>query len=210
MIEGRTATIYGRTDCLADSSQQIQWVTCVEALSQPYFYPQRDNLSYSYTVTNPSGAIIDSGNWTPTWLTAMSSCPSNNSSSNDYTVAYNLTNLTPETPYTFTVSGTTASGSFSGTAVFRTKSAISTIGKTSNFAAISRNLTIGSTGNDVKQLQALLVNEVSYPANLITGYFGTITRNAVKKLQEKYGITPTLGYFGSITRQKLQALYLGH
>ena len=80
---------------------------------------------------------------------------------------------------------------------------------TINLATISRNLSFGSTGDDVKQLQTLLVNEVGYSANLITGYFGNITREAVKKLQEKYNITPAFGYFGAITRQRLQALYLG-
>ena len=75
-----------------------------------------------------------------------------------------------------------------------------------SFDNFSRNLAIGSRGNDVKQLQALLVNEVGYSANLITGYFGSITQNAVKRLQEKYGIKPTYGYFGSITRGVLNAL----
>ena len=70
-------------------------------------------------------------------------------------------------------------------------------------------MTIGSTGNDVKQLQALLVNEVSYSADLITGYFGRITRDAVKKFQEKYGIKPVYGYFGEITRKALNALISG-
>ncbi len=76
-----------------------------------------------------------------------------------------------------------------------------------SFDNFSRDLYLGSRGNDVTRLQALLVNEVSYPANLITGYFGSITQNAVKKLQEKYGIRPVSGYFGEITRQKLQALF---
>ena len=75
-----------------------------------------------------------------------------------------------------------------------------------NGLAFLRNLTVGSTGNDVKNLQALLVNEVGYSADLITGYFGSITRDAVKKLQEKYGIKPTYGYFGEITRKALSAL----
>ena len=70
----------------------------------------------------------------------------------------------------------------------------------------SRNLYFGLKGPDVKQLQALLVNEVNYPANLLTGYFGSITQNAVKRLQEKYGIKPISGYFGSITRKALNAL----
>ncbi|OGN12368.1 MAG: hypothetical protein A3B91_02365 [Candidatus Yanofskybacteria bacterium RIFCSPHIGHO2_02_FULL_41_29] len=72
-----------------------------------------------------------------------------------------------------------------------------------------RNLTLGSTGDDVKQLQALLVSEVGYSANLITGYFGRITRDAVAKFQEKYGIKPTYGYFGEITRKTLGALISG-
>jgi len=80
---------------------------------------------------------------------------------------------------------------------------------TNNFAVFFRNLTIGSAGNDVKQLQALLVNEVGYPADLLTGYFGRITRDAVKRLQEKYGIKPTYGYFGEITRKALSALMYG-
>ena len=69
-----------------------------------------------------------------------------------------------------------------------------------------RNLSFGSSGSDVKQLQALLVNEVNYPANLVTGYFGRITHDAVKKFQEKYGIKPAMGYFGEITRKALNAL----
>ena len=75
-----------------------------------------------------------------------------------------------------------------------------------NNLVFQRNLSFGSTGNDVKQLQALLVNEVSYPVDLLTGYFGAITQNAVKKLQEKYGVKPVSGYFGEITRRTLKAL----
>ncbi len=70
----------------------------------------------------------------------------------------------------------------------------------------ARDLYFGLQGNDVKQLQALLVNEVGYSANFITGYFGQLTRSAVKRLQEKYGIVPALGYFGEITRKALRAL----
>ncbi|MDZ4285959.1 MAG: peptidoglycan-binding protein [Candidatus Sungbacteria bacterium] len=77
--------------------------------------------------------------------------------------------------------------------------------KSTLVSTFQRNLTIGSTGNDVKQLQALLVNEVGYSADLLTGYFGRITRDAVQRLQEKYGIKPTYGYFGTITRKALNA-----
>ncbi|MBI2676584.1 MAG: peptidoglycan-binding protein [Candidatus Yanofskybacteria bacterium] len=70
----------------------------------------------------------------------------------------------------------------------------------------SRDLYLGLRGDDVKRLQALLVDQVSYPANLLTGYFGNITRDAVKRLQEKYGVKPTSGFFGEITRQALRVL----
>jgi peptidoglycan hydrolase-like protein with peptidoglycan-binding domain len=76
---------------------------------------------------------------------------------------------------------------------------------TTTSSLFNRNLTIGSVGNDVKQLQALLVREVNYSANLITGYFGPVTFEAVKRLQEKYNVSPASGYFGEITRNALTA-----
>ncbi|MBI2057834.1 MAG: peptidoglycan-binding protein [Candidatus Yanofskybacteria bacterium] len=75
-----------------------------------------------------------------------------------------------------------------------------------SFDNFSRDLYLGSRGNDVVRLQALLANEVSYPANLLTGYFGNITHEAVKRLQEKYGVKPISGFFGEITRRALRAL----
>lgn len=91
------------------------------------------------------------------------------------------------------------------TAQFFVNSSQSFVPKTNNFTVFSRNLTVGSIGDDVKQLQALLVKEVGYSANLITGYFGRITQDAVKRLQEKYGVRPVSGYFGEITRKALNA-----
>jgi len=85
-------------------------------------------------------------------------------------------------------------------------SRISYVAPTSiNQSSFSRNLTIGSIGEDVKRLQTLLAREVNYSADLITGYFGRITSSAVKKLQEKYGVIPASGYFGEITRKALTA-----
>jgi len=72
----------------------------------------------------------------------------------------------------------------------------------------NRDLYFSLRGDDVKRLQTALIILVNYPSNLVTGYFGNITRDAVKRLQEKYGVKPISGYFGEITRQKLQALFL--
>ncbi|MDO8649692.1 MAG: peptidoglycan-binding domain-containing protein, partial [Candidatus Berkelbacteria bacterium] len=110
---------------------------------------------------------------------------------------------------TGTFVGNNASGNLIAGNVITIVAPITRINQSNNLAIFSRNLTVGSTGSDVKQLQALLINEVGYSADLITGYFGRITRDAVKKLQEKYGIKPVYGYFGEITRRALNALISG-
>ncbi len=63
---------------------------------------------------------------------------------------------------------------------------------------ITRDLTIGSQGNDVAALQNAI--GVS-PA---TGYFGSITKAAVQKYQAAHGISTT-GYVGPLTRASLNS-----
>jgi hypothetical protein len=59
----------------------------------------------------------------------------------------------------------------------------------------------------VKSLQDCLKFEGLFPSNVeSTGFMGNITRNALKKFQEKYGIEQT-GTVGPITRSKLEELY---
>lgn len=65
----------------------------------------------------------------------------------------------------------------------------------------NRNLSIGSSGNDVTELQNRLVAEGVYTGP-ITGYFGTLTGVGVKAFQAKYGIDQ-LGIVGPATRAKL-------
>jgi peptidoglycan hydrolase-like protein with peptidoglycan-binding domain len=66
--------------------------------------------------------------------------------------------------------------------------------------AFSRNLSIGSQGTDVSQLQAWLIGKgYSVPAGA-SGYFGIQTKKALASYQAANGITPASGYFGSITR----------
>ncbi len=76
------------------------------------------------------------------------------------------------------------------------------------------NLTVGSTGVDVMNLQKTLnmsadtrvANSGNGSPGMETSYFGLATRAAVAKFQVKYGITPAAGYVGPITRAKLNSM----
>ena len=72
--------------------------------------------------------------------------------------------------------------------------------------SLYRNLSIGSQGEDVRWLQDFLIKEGVYPEARITGYFGSLTRSAVVRFQQKYGIFPQIGYIGPKTRAKMQEL----
>ncbi|MBI4093291.1 MAG: peptidoglycan-binding protein, partial [Candidatus Kerfeldbacteria bacterium] len=69
----------------------------------------------------------------------------------------------------------------------------------------TRNLTVGSRGDDVTALQGLLKSK-GYLAVEPTGYFGSLTKAALAKLQAAQGITPAVGYFGPITRAAVASM----
>ena len=82
----------------------------------------------------------------------------------------------------------------------------------------TRDLTVGSSGSDVKKLQEFLNSDSSTlvaisgagSKNQETNYFGPATKSAVAKFQNKYasevlapyGLTSGTGYFGPSTRSK--------
>lgn len=82
------------------------------------------------------------------------------------------------------------------------------------------NLTIGSSGDDVKVLQSILQGMGFFPSIVNgqpfnpTGYYGGMTKNAVMAFQNAYadkilkplGLTQGTGVFGSSTRQFLNGL----
>jgi len=80
----------------------------------------------------------------------------------------------------------------------------------------TRNLTVGSTGSDVKCLQALMNTSASTQVALSgagspgneTSYFGQLTLAAVKKYQAQQGWTPA-NQVGPLTRAKLNAWLAG-
>lgn len=63
-------------------------------------------------------------------------------------------------------------------------------------------LATGMSSNDVRRLQVLLTK--SGYMDRITGYFGAVTRDAVKQFQSDHGIAPT-GTYGALTRMALAA-----
>jgi hypothetical protein len=64
----------------------------------------------------------------------------------------------------------------------------------------STTLQKGATASDVTTLQTILKTDPSiYPSGLITGYYGSATEAAVKKLQLKYGL-PQTGIVDSATQ----------
>ena len=68
----------------------------------------------------------------------------------------------------------------------------------------NKNLSRGSKGEDVSNLQRLLAQDKTvYPEGLVTGVFGPMTEKAVKKFQAKYGL-PQVGIVGPATREILQ------
>ncbi|MBI2482457.1 MAG: peptidoglycan-binding protein [Candidatus Vogelbacteria bacterium] len=79
-------------------------------------------------------------------------------------------------------------------------------GATAPAAATSftRDLTIGSRGDDVSALQTLLESKgvLMMPAGVAKGYFGALTKSALAKYQASVGL-PATGYFGPLTRGQI-------
>ncbi len=84
---------------------------------------------------------------------------------------------------------------------------------TSSAVVAVRDLELSMEGEDVRMLQRLLNANgfplasagVGSPGNE-TAYFGTLTKNALAKLQTTHGVAPAVGYFGPLTRAKMSAL----
>ncbi|MCR4275208.1 MAG: carboxypeptidase regulatory-like domain-containing protein [Candidatus Wolfebacteria bacterium] len=106
----------------------------------------------------------------------------------------------------------------SATSVTSTISQLTGVAQTSLPTGLIKKLTLrlmqGITDNEVKSLQEFLAKDSDvYPEGIISGYFGTATRRAVQRFQEKYGIAKSgnLGYgdVGPATRAKINQLLAG-
>jgi len=81
-------------------------------------------------------------------------------------------------------------------------------GSTTAAGEITKDLTIGSRGDQVEILQKYLEDEgyLVMPVGVAYGYFGNLTKAAVAKWQADNGVAPAAGYFGSISRAKYASL----
>lgn len=61
----------------------------------------------------------------------------------------------------------------------------------STIKTIGHTLGLGAVGEDVKLVQKYLASQPDvYPEGLVTGYYGTLTQQAVQKFQQKVGLDP--------------------
>lgn len=84
-----------------------------------------------------------------------------------------------------------------------------TIASGPRLSILDTDLQSGNTGTQVKTLQKYLSKENLYPEKAISGWFGPLTEEAVKKFQLKYGIDVN-GKVGGKTREKLNQIYCGY
>lgn len=75
------------------------------------------------------------------------------------------------------------------------------------FASFDRNLTYGSKGEDVIELQEFFTDQGLY-SGPITGNLYSLTVAAVKKFQKRENIAPISGYFGPKTRTRANSILL--
>jgi D-alanyl-D-alanine carboxypeptidase len=73
---------------------------------------------------------------------------------------------------------------------------------------LKNTLTYNSSGPDVVLLQRMLSQDRDiYPESKITGYYGNLTKNAVRKFQGKYNL-PQTGIVDEVTKDKLNEIFL--
>ena len=83
--------------------------------------------------------------------------------------------------------------------------------QTSSFS-FTKDLTLGSKGDDVKALQDLLISAskgsaaAALSAVGATSFFGNLTKAALAEYQAAAGVSPAAGYFGPKTRAYVASL----
>jgi len=125
------------------------------------------------------------------------------------------TNTTPPAPAPVVhLYGQSSQSHYSSPSAGQTTTSVTTTTVTNtSVSSIPRDLTLNSTGSDVKMLQQFLNAQgfivaktgAGSPGNETT-FFGSLTKAALIRFQKYYHITPSVGYFGPITRGVIKTL----
>lgn len=80
------------------------------------------------------------------------------------------------------------------------------VSASTTFVPLTSQVNIGDKSSDVTNLQLFLAaDQAIYPEGLVTGYYGVLTKSAVIRFQQKYGIDP-VGRVGPLTLAKINNL----
>ncbi|MEJ0021665.1 MAG: peptidoglycan-binding domain-containing protein [Candidatus Doudnabacteria bacterium] len=222
-----TATVVVGAPGLPNTGVVIPPLIHVTKIPSPMSLPVGGGMiAYSYTVTNPGIVALSNVNLIDNTCSPLSD-PSGDANSNNlldvsetwsYACRTNLKTTTTNTATaTGTANGITATDSASVTVIVSVPglSALPVVpgfpntgtiqmNKTEANTIFRRSLGTGARGADVKALQTVLVQKgfLRIPAGVAYGFYGQLTRAAVKKYQANTGL-PQVGVFGPLTRAKL-------
>ncbi|HBX15765.1 MAG: Large repetitive protein [Candidatus Magasanikbacteria bacterium GW2011_GWC2_41_17] len=175
---------------------------------------------YQYLVSDivSNQAIYSSSNIVKVSTTASNVSGSNSGGASFYTIPNSTTNTTTSTVVLPDKSSpddkvATPSTLLKNPAVGSdlekmTSSSAFILVKINNIGFFKKNLWIGVNGLAVKELQIALKNLGYFKFSSITGYFGPITVQAVRKFQRKYNIKPVSGIVGPKTRKVLNEIFV--
>ena len=159
----------------------------------------------NYYVTTASNLVVITGltNGMPYTFTITARNAIGNSISSGASIAV-TPYISTSTPTSGNSSSESSGGGNRGNGGTRTviiNSVATTTSINSGYYVFSSDLILGNNGLDVIQLQRRLTNDGFY-SGPITGYFGPLTKKAVKAYQLKMGL-PQVGMVGPLTREKL-------
>ena len=170
------------------------WQTITNVCAEPYATPGDPPAGSECAISNGTDTKIVTFHFTS--FGGLNARPSTGSGGGVYTTPITVpASATPATPATPTVTAATPAtpatpapqGQVLGAATY-------------NFAV---NLTVGSRGADVTELQKVLIAEGFLKISTPTGYFGGLTSAAVQKYQKAHGVSPQSGFVGPLTRAVL-------
>jgi peptidoglycan hydrolase-like protein with peptidoglycan-binding domain len=79
--------------------------------------------------------------------------------------------------------------------------------KIASYKLINSGLKFGSSGDDVKIVQAAFAQDKNlYPSGIVNGYYGILTQNAVINFQRKFSLNQS-GVFNDLTTNKFNEVY---